>query len=308
MKFLDNETCDLERIVIKQRNEKYVGVESTKLNRNAIGMVLHGEKYIQQDDQTIHVPTGDIFFMGLGSHLVENVPSASAPFEQIVFNFTASQLQHVVATFDQTLLDSATQEECSKPQHPHINVAEAKPSKITRNFFHGVNTHYECRGFINDPMSEQLKLTEMAHNIIKHESGLIRQMLLMSLDSERATFERVIYGNILKDKSISELADECRRSVTSFKKEFKSIFDTPPHQWYLRQRLNYARLLLSTTHHTISQVGLICTFPNTSHFIKLFKRRFGMTPATYRHTSKSKSDCNQEALSKCDNELVMQEI
>lgn len=306
MKNFDATAEDFDRVVIKQRNDKYVGVESTKLSRNTIGMVLHGEKYIQQDDQTIRVSTGDIFFMGLGSHLVENVPSASAPFEQISFHFSASQLQHVVASFDQELLDIATREH-SDEKLRFMNVAEAKASKITRNFFLGVNSHYECRGFIDDKMSEQLKLTELAHNIIKHEGGDIRRLLMMSLDSERATFERVIYSNILKDKSIANLADECRRSVTSFKKEFKSIFNTPPHQWYLRQRLNHARLLLSTTHHTIAQVGTICTFPNTSHFIKLFKRRFGMTPATYRQSAKCNSEDNIEAIAHNEREFAMQE-
>ncbi len=297
MRNFDNETNDIERVVIKQRNERYVGVESTKLTRNVLGMVLHGEKYIQQDDQAIRVQTGEIFFLGLGSHLVENIPSASAPFEQICFYFSASQLQHVVASFDDGLLDISAQERSSSEEEIYTNVAAAKPSKITRNFFTGVNNHYECRGFIDDEMSEQLKLTELAHNIIRYESGDIKRLLIASLDSERATFERVIYSNILKDKSIEQLAQECRRSITSFKKEFKAIFSTPPHQWYLRQRLNYAKLLLSTTQHNISQIGIICTFPNTSHFIKLFKRRFGLTPASYRTLAKSGSECNAEALS-----------
>ncbi len=295
MRNFNNETNDSNRVVIKQRNEKYVGVESTKLTRNVIGMVLHGEKYIQHDDQAIRVQTGDLFFLGLGSHLVENIPSSSLPFEQICFYFSATQLQHVVASFDDGLLDLASQQD-SIEEEAYTNVAVTKPSKITRNFFIGVNNHYECRGFIDDEMSEVLKLTELAHNIIRHESGDIRRLLIASLDSERATFERVIYSNILKDKSIEQLAQECRRSITSFKKEFKSIFDTPPHQWYLRQRLNYAKLLLSTTQHNISQIGMICTFPNTSHFIKLFKRRFGLTPASYRTLVKSGTEANNEEI------------
>ena len=43
-----------------------------------------------------------------------------------------------------------------------------------------------------------------------------------------------------------------------------------------------SRLLLISTSKSISEIGIECTFPNTSHFIKLFKKQYGTTPAIYR--------------------------
>ena len=63
----------------------------------------------------------------------------------------------------------------------------------------------------------------------------------------------------------------------------------PPHKWYIRQRLMHARLLLISTSKSISEIGNECTFPNTSHFIKLFKKEYQMTPATYRHRHQNSS-------------------
>ncbi len=57
----------------------------------------------------------------------------------------------------------------------------------------------------------------------------------------------------------------------------------PPHKWYIRQRLMHSRLLLISTSKSISEIGNACTFPNTSHFIKLFKKEYQMTPAAYRN-------------------------
>lgn len=45
----------------------------------------------------------------------------------------------------------------------------------------------------------------------------------------------------------------------------------------------FARLLLISTSKSISEIGNACTFPNTSHFIKLFKKEYQMTPAAYRN-------------------------
>ena len=41
--------------------------------------------------------------------------------------------------------------------------------------------------------------------------------------------------------------------------------------------------MLISTNKSISEIGNDCNFPNTSHFIKLFKKEYGMTPASYRH-------------------------
>lgn len=99
-----------------------------------------------------------------------------------------------------------------------------------------------------------------------------------------------MYDHIFDDISIDELAALCNRSLTSFKKEFKRVFLMPPHQWFIRQRLMHARMLLISTSKSISQIGSECAFPNTSHFIKLFKKEYQMTPATYRHRHLSTPD------------------
>ena len=85
------------------------------------------------------------------------------------------------------------------------------------------------------------------------------------------------------DISVEEIAKRCNRSLTSFKKEFFRIYGTSPHQWLIRQRLIHARLLLISTDKAIAEIGTACAFPNTSHFIKLFRKQYGMTPATYRN-------------------------
>lgn len=63
----------------------------------------------------------------------------------------------------------------------------------------------------------------------------------------------------------------------------RPIYGTSPHQWLIRQRLIHARLLLISTDKAIAEIGTACAFPNTSHFIKLFRKQYGMTPETYRN-------------------------
>lgn len=105
----------------------------------------------------------------------------------------------------------------------------------------------------------------------------------------KESFEQIIQNNVFNDVSIEELAQQTNRSLTSFKKEFKRQFFEPPHKWLIRQRLIHSRLLLISTGKSIAEVGTECNFPNPSHFIKLFKKEFGLTPSVYRnrHTERN---------------------
>ncbi|MFR9620853.1 MAG: AraC family transcriptional regulator [Rikenellaceae bacterium] len=266
-----------KRTVVKYTTHTNVGLEPTQYSQYAIGYVLSGEKYIHDNEKLIRVSQGEVFFLGVGTHYIENIPVVNELYEQITFYYTPSQMQQIIAS-----IDSDIHEVKLSPEMVSSNVAVERPNKILRNFFIGANNHFEYGGFIVNPDGERIKLMELALIILSEPKSQLNKMLLNSLDHDKAQFERVIHSNILNDKTIEELATECNKSLTSFKKEFKHIFQLPPHQWYLHQRLLYARLLLKTTRKSISQVGGNCAFPNTSHFIKLFKRQYGYTPANYR--------------------------
>ncbi len=275
-------TTNTERTVVKYSTNKNVGLEPTQYSRYAIGYVLRGEKYIHDNDKLIRVSQGEVFFLGIGVHYIENIPAIDDIYEQITFYYTPAKMQQIIASINSLDINEIK----LASRSTKCDVAVERPNKVLRNFFLSANNHFEYGGFTLNDESERIKLTELAYIIASDQSNHLQEMLFNSLDHEKAHFEKVIHRNILNDKTIEELANECNRSLTSFKKEFKQIFDLPPHQWYLRHRLLYARLLLKTTRESISQVGDDCAFPNTSHFIKLFKRYYGYTPATYRSHAK----------------------
>lgn len=110
---------------------------------------------------------------------------------------------------------------------------------------------------------------------------------MANADSAKESFEQIVFAHIFDDIAINDLARLCNRSLTSFKKEFKKHYFEPPHRWFIKQRLMHARLLLISTNKSVSEIGNECAFPNTSHFIKLFKKTYDYTPAGYRHRHRS---------------------
>ena len=150
-------------------------------------------------------------------------------------------------------------------------------------------------------------MTELIYLLASHEDCCIKSKLLSNVDSAKENFEQIVYDHIFKDISIEELSKLTNRSLTSFKKEFRRHFQMPPHKWYIRQRLMHSRLLLISTSKSISEIGNECTFPNTSHFIKLFKKEYQMTPATYRHRHISSLTAEQPALQDVQEAVEMRE-
>lgn len=271
--------------VVKYLEERSVGVRSETLSRYAVGCVLHGTKYLYYGDQRCQLRRGDLFYLGIGLHYTEEHPEADHPFEQVVFYYTPEELQqillHLNITYRLNISNNHTCEECRSrsevvmPSWPAI-----------RSIFFGVGALLRS-DTLHDPAAENLKMTELIYHIAAHEDCCLKSKLLGSIDTAKESFEQTIYNHIFSDRSIDELARMTHRSLTSFKKEFRRIYNMPPHKWFIRQRLIHARLLLISTSKSISEIGVVCSFPNTSHFIKLFKKVYGLTPANYRNLDPS---------------------
>lgn len=268
-------------MVVKYVETQSGGVRSITLSRYAIGYIVHGTKYIHSGDKRKCLTRGDLFYLGIGLHYTEELPEADHPFEQIVFYYTPDELQrillHLNVTYRLSITNNHTCTECrsrsevTMPSWPAI-----------RSIFLGAASYLRDEGSLNDPAAGNFKMTELIYHIVSHEDNCLKSKVLSSIDSAKENFEQIVYGHIFRECSIEELAQKTNRSLTSFKKEFRRIYEMPPHKWFIRQRLIHSRLLLLSTSKSISEIGVICSFPNTSHFIKLFKKAYGFTPASYR--------------------------
>lgn len=241
-------------MIVKYVEALHNGIQSQALSRYAIGYILRGTKYIYDGDKRQTLTRGDVFYLGIGHHYIENFPENGQPFEQVLFYYTPADLQRILLHLNITY---------------GLNISNEHSCENCRN-----------RSHVSMPA---WKMTELIYLIASHEDCCLKSKLLSNVDAAKENFEQIVYDHIFKDISIEELSKLTNRSLTSFKKEFRRHFMMPPHKWYIRQRLMHSRLLLISTSKSISEIGNACTFPNTSHFIKLFKKEYQMTPAAYRN-------------------------
>lgn len=264
------------------------GVNLSNVSRVAIGYVMRGHKTIHCAPEPIVVSEGSLYVIGEGQHFVENGLGESH-FEEIVFYVPTLTLQRMVLSLsDAGCVNTDATHRCPHCRGRTVAVTRLQ-SKQFKKFIDGVNSCLVSGDAAGSRVIYNLRVVELLYFILTSDDLCLRSILLRCCDANYIEFLRVIYENIYKDLSIEELARLTHRSVTSFKKEFQRCFAKSPHQWYIEQRLFRAKAVLISTNLTISEIGNMCAFTNISHFIKLFKNFFDMTPAAMRRAFREKS-------------------
>lgn len=84
--------------------------------------------------------------------------------------------------------------------------------------------------------------------------------------------------------TVSELATAAGLSESHFCRAFRQETGLPPRRWLMHRRIERARDLLASTTMPLAEIAFACGLCGQSHLTTLFKQRYGLTPAAYRHS------------------------
>jgi AraC-like DNA-binding protein len=82
--------------------------------------------------------------------------------------------------------------------------------------------------------------------------------------------------------SVADMADRARLSPSRFTALFRRHFGVPPHQYFLRLRIQHAQDLLTSTDLPLKQIAEYCGFADVHHFAKTFKQKTRVSPGAFR--------------------------
>lgn len=276
----NNSVADVVKIIEREN----AGVQSLSYSRVAIGYILSGTKYIYHNDCCTPIGEGEVFLLEAGFHYEENNIGDNGRFESIIFFVSPETLQQSIFGLNVNYgLSFVSRHSCRSCSMQNF-VARGADIPL-RNFFMGVDLSLRSSGLLHNDTGQRLKINELVYLILSGDDGCLRRKVLRAADTMIGQFVAIVYENLFSDVSVDMLAGMTNRSLTSFKKEFKRVFGTPPHRWIIEQRLSRAKIMLTSTNQTVSEIGTKCGFSNISHFIKLFKCRYNITPASFRRQS-----------------------
>lgn len=102
-----------------------------------------------------------------------------------------------------------------------------------------------------------------------------------SLPAELREIVEDIHQNFAVISSVSELCAEHYVSPATLNRWFRRYLQITPHDYIVSRRLSYAAKLLSEG-TSVSEACLSAGFSDCSHFIRLFRKKFGATPLRFK--------------------------
>ncbi|WP_302795332.1 helix-turn-helix domain-containing protein [Cloacibacillus evryensis] len=67
-------------------------------------------------------------------------------------------------------------------------------------------------------------------------------------------------------------------SETKLKRGFKNCFGCTVYEYMVEKRMELAHSLLSSGKYKVKDVVWMAGYSNAGHFIKMFRKRYGLTP------------------------------
>ena len=95
---------------------------------------------------------------------------------------------------------------------------------------------------------------------------------------------RLMHQNIENPLSQEELADAACISLRQLQRAFRNHLSDSPSAYYKNLRLIEASRLLTQGGYSVTQITFACGFKSQSHFAKVFREKYGVTPSEYAMT------------------------
>jgi len=134
-----------------------------------------------------------------------------------------------------------------------------------------------------------VEASTLAHLLVRH---LLRQYGTGSAPRRRPAGElqpgtvdvvaEYVHAHLADEITLDALAAAVNLSTFHFARSFRATTGLTPHDFVTEHRLMAARDRLLRGDASVAATGLSVGFSNISHFRRLFRRRYGLTPADLR--------------------------
>ncbi|HWK02021.1 MAG TPA: AraC family transcriptional regulator [Puia sp.] len=151
-------------------------------------------------------------------------------------------------------------------------------NELVPNFVYSLASYYKGEGKIDETFS-QIKREELLLILLQTDPELATIFFDFGIP-EKIDLEAFMNNNYKFNVSIEHFAYLTGRSLSAFKRDFKKIFDDTPNHWLIDRRLREGYFMIDEKGKKPSDIYLELGFENLSHFSFVFKKMFGITPAS----------------------------
>lgn len=235
--------------------------------------ILQGRQIIRDSDGTVHtIGPHQLIFLAKGVYTVSDYVTADGIFEALLLFLDEALIARYLSRF------AGQDGPAPSPSAPGTYLLQAD-AQIQR-YMESLNHVY--RDAQGSAALLELKLFELLHLIaLQDQSSRFVSVLARGGGQRRpiGEFMEQYYSHKLKIEDYAALSG---RSASTFTRDFKRAYRTTPMQWLKEKKIGIAHQLLVSKNYSVTEAAAEVGYENTSHFIRAYKLRFGVTPGHAR--------------------------
>ncbi len=239
------------------------------------------ELEIHTSDELLHLAPGDGAFINAGQLHMFRAPENSSG----TSSFTLLFAPELIASGDSLIFERCLRPVTDNNKLPFIVFRNSNPShaKILSLLAKSIEL-YQTDG-IGFELSLRNCLSELWLELILNLDSY--PLRLSSKQNRQSQFRlkqmlSFIRQNYMEHITLEDIANAALVSKSECLRCFRSRFDMTPIQYLIQCRLELACHLLRSTELNVKEVAARCGFDDAGYFGRIFRKRTGITPASYR--------------------------
>lgn len=234
-----------------------------------LNLIVRGQKRMY-DGRVIHqLQAGDVFIIPAGSLLCSEIPGQRYGYESINIELPDA------------VIGSYSLPQISTPLTP-VGAIQLATTPTWQQLKNELLQQFTVAEYIRTrPSQSEIAATALSLMGQTAQGQSVIRMLQVAAAVQPSTMHTL--GQELSHMGeLEEMARHACMSKATLKRRFRQLYDVAPMNWIWEKRLEQAAFLLRTQSDPIADIAYRSGFENITHFYRLFRNAFGMTPAVWR--------------------------
>ncbi len=244
--------------------------------------ILKGEYDSISETERLRIEAEESLLMKCGNYTCNMLTSASSDtYQALAVHFYPDILLKI---YENKLPDFLTQK-----LPLDIGMSKLNSDILIRKYIEGILFYFQTPKLVTEEVLI-LKLKEIILLLNQTKNApAIRNILSNLFHPTSHSFREIIKAHFYENISLEELAILNNQSLSTFKREFKKIYNASPATYLRDKKLERSLKLLLSSNLRTTDIAYECGFSNVSHFSKSFKGKYGISPTAYKLTHLDKS-------------------
>jgi AraC-like DNA-binding protein len=237
------------------------------MNQHALSYIFAGTFTVYDGNETHLYHPGDLVIVPRNQLLrVTKIPAPHEPYRSVSIFFPHALLRKFYASHPVASLPLQVPKHLAIKRHP-----------LLKGLFNSFLPYFELQDELPAGLAE-IKIQETL-TVLNDLNPQVQQILSAFQEPDKVDLAGFMEQNFMYNLPLEKFAYLTGRSLTTFKKDFKSVFNDSPGRWLTAKRLELAHYQLSIQKRKPTDVYLDAGFENLSHFSFAFKKKYGYSPA-----------------------------